>query len=212
MLTGCTPNPATWSCFPYRTYNSSSSGPTDSLTTFNWLISSTSNNPTSSNPADYQISSTRNPFALTFTNESLALVDPGSGDEALIFKVAMDKVVVPNADVTSAGDGSASRCLFNATRFQAKLYTKKAKTYPPSDLTGDGNGGSSSPSGGGGGGQQFQPWPYAVEITQTIASGSAVPECYKTLNGQMGERVDLARTVAVAEGAQCACEYLNYGT
>ncbi len=131
-----------------------------------------------------------------------------------MFELAMDKVVFPNADITAGGDGSASRCLFNDTRFRARLFTKRAKTYPPSDLAGEEGEGeeeSGAPASGGGG-QQFQPWPYAVEITQTIASGSAVPECYRTLNGQPGERVDLARTVDVTEGAECACEYLNYGT
>ena len=213
VLTSCTPNPSTWSCFPYRTYNSSASGPADSLTTFHWLITSNPSNPAGS---DYQISSSRNPFALTFANQSLTLTDPGSeDDEAWTFEVAMDKVVVPNADISSAGDGSASRCLFNGTRFQAKLYTKRPKTYPPPELTGDGEGEtdvSSSGGGGGGGGasQPFQPWPYAVEIAQTIAAGSRVPDCYQTLNGQLGERIEL--TGQVSEGAECACEYLNYGT
>ncbi|KAF7509737.1 hypothetical protein GJ744_007432 [Endocarpon pusillum] len=216
VLTDCTPNPSTWSCFPYRTYNSSATtGPADSLTTFDWVISSP--NP-SSNPASasasaspsptYQISSTRNPFALSFANQSLVLTDAGSDDEAYTFDVAMDKVVVPNTDITRDGDGAAARCLFNRTRFRATLYTRRAKTYPPPELTGSEEGKSESESDT----TPFQPWPYAVEISQTIASGAAVPECYKSLNGQLGERIELAGAGAVSDAAECACEYLNYGT
>lgn len=79
-----------------------------------------------------------------------------------------------------------------------------AKTYPPEASAADVGAGRESSSS-----EQFQPWPYAVEISQTIGSGSGVPDCYKTENGQLREQVDLAGTSA---NGDCECGYLNFGT
>lgn len=116
----------------------------------------------------------------------------------------MQKVVIPNEDIT--GDGSAARCLYNDTRFEAKLYTKRAKTYPPTESEGDANSSANPPSATP---AQFQPWPYAVEMAQTIGSGAGVPDCYKTMDGQLQDRIGLA---GVSTGGECECGYLNFGT
>lgn len=210
MTTSCTRLSSTWSCYPYQTYEQS---PTGALTTFTWIITSPSSSSSSSssksdptNPlsptTDYLISSTPNPFALTFTNTTLRLTDAGLESEALIFSVPMQKTVIPNEDI-SGGDGSAAKCLYDETVFEGRVYTRRSKTYPPtpSDATSDGGR-------GGGGGSEFEPWLYAVEIAQTI---SMAPECYKTLNGDLRDRIDLDAPAAGA-GGECECGYRNFGT
>ncbi len=114
----------------------------------------------------------------------------------------MQKIVIPNTDIN--GDGSASRCLYNETHFSATLYTKRAKTYPPEPPSSGGGSGASTSAAG-----QFAPWPYAVEISQTIGSRSGVPDCYATMNGKLGVHVDFA---GVSATGNCECGYMNFGT
>jgi hypothetical protein len=117
----------------------------------------------------------------------------------------MQKIVIPNTDIS--GDGSASRCLYNDTMFAARLYTRRAKTYPPQSTSGDGNSNNTT------GGAQFQPWPYAVEIKQSIGGGERVPDCYRSVDGKLGARVDLpAAAGSGSANGECECRYLNFGT
>ena len=207
VTTSCTPNPTTWSCFPYQTYNDSADG---SLTSFDWIITSSADDPASADQAEYLISSSNNPFAFTFANTALRLVDAGSDREALTFSVPMQKVVFPDSDIS--GNGYASLCRYNDTQFSVKLYMAKAKTYPsPSDRGANANNidgaalaeEDSLPA-------KFRPWPYAVEINQTISSGSGVPDCYRMQDQKPVEQILL--TGDVSASAECACRYLNYGT
>jgi hypothetical protein len=92
--TNCTSNPATWRCYPYT--NLDPSNPTTNATsqsTFNWIIRNTSaiyaTNDTPSStpsaggiPANLTLSSTNNPFALTFTNQSLTYHHSSDDDSA----------------------------------------------------------------------------------------------------------------------------------
>ncbi|TKA66875.1 hypothetical protein B0A49_06562 [Cryomyces minteri] len=183
VSTNCTAIPATWTCFPYTTYNQS---PTQSQATFDWTITSVSA------LGQYQIASTNNPFAVSFTNQSLQLVDQGQSTERYTFKFSMDKQVVPTASITS--DNSGTTCFYNQTTFQASLYTKMAKSYP-----------SSSPSANVG---SYPLWPYAVRVEQLIRGGTDVPNCYKTMNGGLGARVT---TVLQPQdsGQTCGCLYRN---
>lgn len=198
----CTPNPSTWSCFPYKTYNDSADG---SITPFYWIITSSDDNPTSSNPAEYLISSTNNPFALAFSDTPLRLIDQGSDREALSFTVPMQKIVFPDTDIS--GSGFASLCQYNDTLFSAKLYTKMEKTYPAPAASGAGAGGLSENNLST---TQFEDWPYAVEINQTVSGGRLVPDCYRVQNGKPVEQIQLAEDGI--ERAECACRYLNFGT
>lgn len=197
----CTSNPSTWRCYPYATYAQSTIA---SLTTFNWIISSSGRS-----DANFLISSSDNPFALSFANASLTLVDSGLNTEAYAFSVPnLQKVVIPVQALTE--DGATDSCYFNNTLFEARLYTKMPKSYPPD--TSVGGGGSSNGRPGQSQGQsqdQGNDWPFAVEMKQSIGAGDGVPDCYKSLNGADGEHVGVAAT---SGNGECNCAYQNFGT
>ena len=198
----CVPQTSMWSCFPYVTYNDSTTG---SMATFNWIISSTT--PASSldpdlsnNPTGYLISSSNNPWALTFSNATLRYIDaPSDSDKALVFSVPMSKTVIPNTDIT--GDGSAVKCLFENTRFEAKLYTKRPRTYPANTENEEqGNADTAD----------FKPWQFAAEVSQTTDSDMKMPNCYRTKDGGLGEKVEVKGDAEV-DGTQCKCDYRSFG-
>lgn len=173
----CTPNPNTWRCYPYQTYSSS---PTNSMTTLNWVISGTN----ISGRAAYSISASSNPFALPFSNADLKLVDTGTADERYTFSTILEKVVVPDAVITS--DGSTARCYYNGSTLIGDLYTKKS----PDLRTGSGN---------------DQWWPHAVQVRQVANSA---PDCWKTVNGMDVERVNIGS----GGNGECECEYADFGS
>ncbi|KAL9625465.1 MAG: hypothetical protein Q9160_000528 [Pyrenula sp. 1 TL-2023] len=193
LTTACTSNPSTWRCYPYALYSNASAA--SSLTTFSWVIT-----PTHLTASNFLISSTVNPFSISFANASLTLVDSGLESEAYAFTIpSMQKIVIPNVALTD--DGMADTCYFNDTLFQARLYTKMPRTYPEAATVA-------------GGGVQAQDWPYAVSVQQTIEAGDGVPDCYKTVNGDaaaVGEHVDVATAMAGSDGdTQCACGWSNF--
>lgn len=159
-------------------------------TTFNWIIT-----PTSANGTDYVISSTNNPFALDFSNATLSMTNSGQSSEAYRFSINMQKTVIPN--VTLAADGASVDCFYNGTIFSAVLYTKKEKTYPTQNKT------SSSPT------EAYLPWPYAVEVQQMANGDTGVPDCYKIINGNIGEPVPIGTEPSTQT---CQCMYQNYNT
>lgn len=183
--TDCTSNSATWQCYPYNTINQSS---TLSMATFNWIIE-----PTENDSSAYMVSTTNNPFAIIFTNASLSLMNSGSNEEAYMFSISLDKTVIPTTAITS--DGSTAECMYNGTTFTAHLYTKKSKTYPSDSLNSTDD--------------FYQPWPFAVDISQSIAGGASVPDCYKTNNGILGDKVTLQTESSTST---CDCSWQNYGT
>lgn len=83
--TNCTSNAATWRCYPYETYDSSSTG---SEAVFNWILTNTSatyagnkTTPTTDSagiPANMSISSTDNPFSISISNQSLTYINNDS--------------------------------------------------------------------------------------------------------------------------------------
>ena len=196
VATTCTPLASTWTCFPYKTYDQS---PTGALATFTWIITSADNN----TPNEYLISTTPNPFALTFTNATLRMVDMGLESEALTFRAPMQKIVVPNEDISRDSDGAASRCLYDETVFEGRLFTGRAKTYPTQDVNAT-SGGEQGEEGG----DEFQPWPYGLEMGQTV---SMEPECFKMVNEKMSERIGLVASGS-GGGGECECRYRNFGT
>ncbi|MCJ1301538.1 hypothetical protein MMC08_004339 [Hypocenomyce scalaris] len=194
VSTNCTSNSATWRCYPYTTYSSS---PTAALATFNWIITASA-----SSSGNYTISSTDNPFAINFVNASLTLLDANAATERYNFQIPINKIVVPSAAITS--DNQIANCFFNATQFEANLYTKMPKTYPPASSS---TASAASPSSTAA--TAFESWPYAVEVTQTIGGGSGVPDCFEVVNGNLGEQITDGLT-AQAAGDMCSCAYKNY--
>jgi hypothetical protein len=215
----CTSNPATWRCYPYTVLDPSNpSTNTTSQSTFNWIIRNDSaiyatkdTPPTSSSsaggiPANLTLSSTNNPFALTFTNQSLTYHYSSSDDNAsppmLTFAFTLPKTVVPTSAIAS--DNAATQCFFNNTVLSGKIYLAAASSSSSSSQSPstDSAAKAGSPS----------QWPYAVEILQSSAGGEGTPDCYKTVDGGLGERVTegLEPTTAEAEGGECRCEYSSF--
>ena len=201
VSTNCTSDPATWLCYPYSTYNQSRA---NSGATFDWIINPSSGTPSSG--ANFTISSTNNPFSLTFSNVPLEMLDTGLSSERYRFQVPMDKVVVPTTPITS--DGSISNCWYNGTTLQADLYTSMTKSYPPASSpssTAAAPGTASS----GAGAAAFKPWPYAVQVEQVIAGGQNVPQCFEMDNGNTGPRITTGLD-PMAAGDLCSCLYKNW--
>jgi hypothetical protein len=199
--TNCSSNPATWRCYPYTVFNpSDSSTQASSLSTFDWIIRNTSavyaasttpNTPTTGVPANLTISSTNNPFALAFDAQELMYhADTNATSPRLTFAFALPKVVVPTSALTSSN--AVTQCYFNSTVLSGTIY-----------LTG--SLGSSATSTGS---NSYQEWPYPVEITQSSPGGDGIPDCYETVDGKLGAKVEGLEPEA--EGDECRCEYRNY--
>jgi hypothetical protein len=170
------------------------------MTTFNWIIT-----PTGLSNSNYVVSSSDNPFALTFTNATFQMIDTGLPTEAYTFSAPMDKVVMPRVALTD--DDATTTCIYNGTTFEARLYTKMPKTYPSAAESSDAMPSQVLPVNNN---PTFKPWPHAVEVTQIINGGSNVPSCYKTVNGNLEDKVTKGLT-AQPPTTSCLCEYMNYG-
>jgi len=185
VTTDCTPDASTWTCFPYTIYNDDK---VKALTTFNWIIKE------GSSKGSFVISSEQNPFAINFENAAMKIVDKGGDNERYQFQVTMDKTVVPSGPISE--DGAAATCVYNDTTMTGYLYTKRAKNYPSSsDNTGNAT---------------YQAWPYAVRVEQTAGGGQDVPECFRTTNGNLGDRI--GNTTATDPTTLCSCLYRNFLT
>lgn len=194
MSTNCTSNSTTWTCGPYHTYDNS---PSQSKATFIWAISPSA----PGSPTDFSISSSANPFAITFTNASLKLVDQNLITERYTFSAAADKVVV-------ASDAANVRCYYNGTTLNASMYTRLQQVYP--DRSYSSTVSSAAPASTGGaysGGQQL--WPYAVELNQTIGGGAGVPDCYRFENGNPVERLTQGLKSEASDDV-CSCIYKTF--
>jgi hypothetical protein len=200
--TNCSSNPATWRCYPYTVFNpSDSSTQASSLSTFDWIIKNTStiyatsttpNTPTSGVPANLTISSTNNPFALAFTAQQLTYhADTNATSPRLTFAFPLPKVVVPTSALTP--NNAVTQCYFNSTVLSGTIYLA----------------GSLDSSGNATGSGSYQDWPYAVEVLQSSPGGEGIPDCYETVDGKLGARIEGLEPEA--EGDECRCEYRNYG-
>src|SRR6478735_999560 len=107
--TDCTSNPSTWRCYPYEKGSSA---------TFFWIISS-------NNDSSYNISSTENPFAPSFTNLTLKVLDKDTSQERLQFSFSMNKTIVPDDQLSSSN--RAAKCTFDDTLFEATLWTQRRR-------------------------------------------------------------------------------------
>ena len=200
--TNCSSNPATWRCYPYTVFNpSDSSTQASSLSTFDWIIRNTStiyatsttpNTPSSGVPANLTISSTNNPFALAFDAQELTYhADTNATSPRLTFEFTLPKVVVPTSALTS--NNAVTQCYFNSTVLSGTIYLA-------------GSLGSSTTSTGS---SSYEDWPYPVEIMQSSPGGEGIPDCYETVDGKVGAKVEGLEPEA--EGDECRCDYRNYG-
>lgn len=203
--TNCTSNPATWRCYPYTVFDPSNpSTSTSSQATFDWIIKNTSytyatnatvtSTPLTGTPANLTISSTDNPFALNFPEQSLTYHSAASNTTStrLTFFFTLPKTVVPFTTITT--DNAAAQCFFNNTVFSGTIYLSAPRgSLPTSTMASSG-----------------EAWPYAVEIAQSSEAGSDVPDCYEVQDGKLGQRVEEG-VEALAEGSgECICEYANF--
>lgn len=175
---------------------------------FNWIITAAVQ--PAATGANYTISSTDNPFALNFSNVSMQLLDRGLDTERYTFSLPMNKTVIPSVAITN--DNSMATCFYNTTIFKADLYTRLAKSYPPSPAGTNSNSTAATSTGRGDGNSAtagFDPWPYAVRIEETIAGGADVPACYKTVNGNIGDRTTNGLGAKPPDDV-CSCLYKNW--
>lgn len=185
--TSCTPNPATWRCYPYTLYSTSA---TASLSTLAWQIWSPTNT-----SLDLRITSSPQTFSYSFSGLELTLSNTNTtSQQAWTFTHRYLKTVIPNADITPDGSNVATRCYYPNTLLTAWLYT--------SPLSKSNN---SETSNAGGNGSQSLAWPNAIKYVETITQP---PECYLYVNGANTARVDLPSSSAA--GGSCNCNYQNY--
>lgn len=188
---GCTSNPSTWRCFPYATYDSANPGL--SAAVFSWLI-----RPTSAD--SLVISSSDNPFAPSFPNITLQVLDPGHPQERFTFNLTLEKYVAASAPLEPTSN-EAAFCWFNQTVMSVTIWTRKTAEYPGG--IGDLELLREEP-----GSNSFAPWPFAVEVKQVQGGEDGPPDC-RTMGGRaVGGDLGSGRTGG--EGT-CRCEYRNFG-
>ena len=110
VTTACTPNSATWACFPYNTY---AQNPSASHLVFNWIITSTS-------ATAFTIMSTPNTFSLDFPATPLTLLDANTPNQRWSFNLPLPKQLKPNMPL--GGDGITDICYFNQSTLTGVLY------------------------------------------------------------------------------------------
>lgn len=204
VQTNCTSNAATWRCPPYTTYSASdSSSASASLTTFNWILSNTSATYISNTSlpqtdangiaANLSISSSANPFSISFTNQSLMYYN-NDNQPRYEFNYTMSQKTIPSAALTT--DNSASICFYNDTMLMGTLYLSSAVSidFPTANSSSLGS---------------YESWPFAVRVEQVAAGGANVPACYETTNGVLGQRITAGFTQEPASD-ECVCDYRNY--
>ncbi|KFA65594.1 hypothetical protein S40285_04354 [Stachybotrys chlorohalonatus IBT 40285] len=170
--TDCTSNPATWRCYPYEDR---------APATFFWVI-------TENNSSSFNISSTENPFAPTFSNLTMEILDGNQLDERLVFSFSMAKTVVPSEGL-SPGNNRAARCTFPDTMFEATLWTRRRNgqvLVPPIETN-----------------DNFEDWPGDVEVAQIKASALSSPPMCEDNQGTLIADVQ-------AGPGECECRYASF--
>ena len=177
-----------------------------SLANFNWIIRNTSSSYATSVtattseegvPANLTVSTSDDPFGLTFSDKALTYISSSTDGSSAryTFSYTMSKQVDPLIALTQ--DNAATTCFYNQTTFTGTLYLSQPRNYPPGNL-------AESTSLGG-----FQQWPYAVEVTQTAIGGTDVPNCYKTVDGILGDSITYGLEPQPST-SQCSCDYRNF--
>lgn len=181
----CTANPSTWQCAPLATYTPSSNA---SLVTFQWVIAE------SGKAKDYVISTSTNPFVLSFTNISLSLLDANTNDERYHFSLPFDQFTVPSSDIR--GGNLRAGCYFNQTAIEGNLYTRKPFQNTSPNLKRRAS-------------NEWEEWPFAVNVTQSIRGGQDVPNCYELNNADLGARITNGLEQQPSD-AVCECGWKNF--
>ena len=190
VSTSCTSNAQAWTCEPGQTYAQSPSG---AQVTFDWIITDAA--PTANN---FSISSSNNPFSITFASTSLTLVDAGTDTERYTFKASsVSKNTFPSPNI---------KCYYNQTTFSGDLYTKKPKSYPAGAAASSTSAPSASSTSSS---QPYADWGFAVDAAQSMNGGVDVPDCYTWNDGVDGDRVTNGYNVEPMSSF-CSCAYANY--
>ncbi|KAK4193491.1 hypothetical protein QBC35DRAFT_481768 [Podospora australis] len=212
ISTSCTPSSSLsqspWRCFPYALFSPSS--PSSSAAAYHWTIFPQTQ-------YSYTISSSSNPFAPSFTNVSLSLVDANQPSERFSFSFIHPKLV---SSQSTSDDNKILKCWFNTTVLSATIWTRRRASYPanitsatlPSSSTDQ-----KTPR------EKWPPWPFAVEIQETQGESDEVPDCFDAGTGQRvnpalvalaGSRNSTNTAAGVTkrqeEGNQCGCFYKNF--
>lgn len=191
VQTDCTSDPSTWTCAPYVLYENDQSG---AMATFNWNISTSPDH-----PDGRTISSIADSFGSSFSNVPLQLVGKGTDAERYTFQLTVDKEVRPTSSLTEdddddGGGGASTTCFYNSTTFQAYLYTRMARDYPPDDS-----------------GASFDPWPYAARVEEVAGGGEDAPSCYRLEDGRAaGEPIRSDALRPRPRGDLCDCLWMNW--
>ena len=179
----CSSNAATFNCFPYRTYTAAD--PAAASATFYWIIQPL-------NSYTYTISSSSNPFAPSFANVTMDLLDGNQFTERFVFNFTLSLPVIPKVDIVP-GQRSAATCTFGSTVVRATLWTRMRAEYP-ANITAAPTPSAASTT--------FAPWPYRIEVDEVQAAGPGVPSCVDYQGRSLG---DFAGT------GTCGCWYSNFG-
>lgn len=156
------------------------------MAAFNWNISGTSNSYTISSVDDSSI---------PFSKVPLKLISQGKDSEHYMFQLSFDKQVNLTSSLTN--DGSDTTCFYNSTTFQAYLYTKMASSYPPKGISPNSE-------------ASYDAWPYAVRVEEVVGGGDNVPNCYKMVDGQIGNQIESDSLKPQDAGSLCDCLYMNW--
>lgn len=206
VSTACTSNPATWRCFPYYVYNPDGSANETSDAIFNWIITNTSatyatsdspSTPSRGIPANLTVSTTENPFSIMFKDKPLTYISDSTNSTSAryTFEFTMPRRIVPSPAITS--DGINAECFFNGTIYSANIYLAAERSIFLGGATD-----TFSPGG-------YEPWPYATEFKQSATGGEDVPDCYRSNDGQLGDRITNG-LAPQSSNAECICDYRNY--
>jgi hypothetical protein len=209
VYTNCTSNPSTWNCYPYNIYNGSDTSVNpNTLATFNWQITNSTNMYASNEtgittseegiPSNLSISSTDNPFELSFSAQNLTYINikDNSSSARYTFNFEMSKAVIPSTSLLSSG--AAAKCFYNSTILSGTLYLSAPASYPNATTA------NNTPGVGG-----YTTWPFAIEISEQSPGGQDIPACYQLVNGNVGNKI-LTAVTPEPESQTCVCEYRNY--
>ncbi|KAF9767070.1 hypothetical protein IL306_000402 [Fusarium sp. DS 682] len=164
--TDCTSNPSTWRCYPYEKGSSA---------TFFWIV-------TTNDDSSFNISSTENPFAPSFNNLTLKVLDKDTSQERLQFSFSMNKTVVPDDKLSSSN--RAAKCTFDDTLFEATLWTQRRRGDKAPDNS------------------KFAVWPGDVDVVQRKTFNGGSPNCVDSEGSKVGD--------VKSESGSCECRYANY--
>ncbi|KAJ6779334.1 hypothetical protein PWT90_08390 [Aphanocladium album] len=171
--TGCTSRETSWQCYPEAGGGGSSIG---ARATFYWTLQQ------AGGTGSYFVTGADNPFAPSFANLPLTMLDADQPTERLTFAFSMNKTVTP-ADAGAPANRVAN-CTYPDTVFQATIWTRRrggALLQPPSH-----------PS-------PYSPWPGDFEVMQYKNSTIGDPIC---LDKQGKGIADIQ-----AAGSSCLCRY-----